>query len=982
MKSLIEYDLQQRRNNLPSMLKNYVFNFYKKTKESKTVENVSRRMTDIMNTNTQECFNFLFKSKVPEKECLLKEKIFGEKKTSWIMSSFDYLNKNNQPFTDLYFMKDCNHPVLSVPSDYEKLKSKKYLMIFTSHTLMFLKWEKVLEDDHINNKKSSQSMKKKIVQFKVDNTLGGLINDDILNLLKKRFLSLIHTYVTSDMNESLETFDRFFSKPACFTLNEHASCANALSFSCIKAEFDAWQDREDALILKKSPEMLVSPDDEQYFGYQQEIIDLMKEVLNYLTDKKVFHLKKISCESFYRFISMCSWFSCVVPFQMYSKCLTFFGTTTVKDSDKMYGSILKKKKEHVGQFMQKEFVEKFNKENKLKGTLFSIVELKDLPCWQKSMRQIVNNKRKKGQFEDASKSEQDNDQPKNQIKRFEPQNNSNKVKNAECDKGISKIETPKWIAKLNDMGIYGDFKDYYLTPVMTKLGLCFNNIKEKSPFIDCLKYSTECRNKFQNLCFNEFLVILSWNLPSFIYYREMTEEELILCMSLNIEVMGSINNPSKDIGLYHSLKTEETKVNEFKYKEQEDQIMRLLKLDGLILKNIECQNESICEAAIKSNPLSFVHVKNQTETLCKLSVESNATNFRHVKNKTNELCEYLMTMSSIQLEHAPKQFLTEENVIRIMNSHEKTTKFDRINFHKILNSSQKLSDETVIKIINKYNLMIQDLNSNVVNKNIMKHVLIEECNINNFRLIKQLDNDDILWVLERNGEIIQEIEKPTQKQIETAIKKNPLALQYIKIQNQTSDLCKLAFSLDKSSIKYAFKQDKQMCEEAFEHDPLLISYLKHQTKEMCEKAIEANVDSYNDLKFKTEKINMAYLKKYPSHVKQMSSISEDIKKMLFEMDKKLLRYFEDQSEDMVKQLLENDPLQLKYMNFRTREIENECFLKNMNVFPHVIEKSKEMTMKALEHNPMFLRFVENQTKEQIDFALSKDSRCIAFLKNQ
>jgi len=57
-------------------------------------------------------------------------------------------------------------------------------------------------------------------------------------------------------------------------------------------------------------------------------------------------------------------------------------------------------------------------------------------------------------------------------------------------------------------------------------------------------------------------------------------------------------------------------------------------------------------------------------------------------------------------------------------------------------------------------------------------------------------------------------------------------------------------------------------------------------------------------------------------------------------------------------------------------------LKNMNVFPHVIEKSKEMTMKALEHNPMFLRFVENQTKEQIDFALSKDSRCIAFLKNQ
>jgi len=180
MKALIEYDLEQRNFNLPSLLKDYVFNFYKKNDtKDQSIKSVTRRMTDIMNTKTQQCFNFLFKSKVPVEECLLKEKIFGQQKTSWIMSSFDYLSKNNQSFTPLYFMKDSEHPVLSVPLDYSKLESSKYLMIFTKFNIMFLKWEKIIGKDFIENNKSNLVNLKIIVQFKLDNTLGGLLDEKI-----------------------------------------------------------------------------------------------------------------------------------------------------------------------------------------------------------------------------------------------------------------------------------------------------------------------------------------------------------------------------------------------------------------------------------------------------------------------------------------------------------------------------------------------------------------------------------------------------------------------------------------------------------------------------------------------------------------------------------------------------------------------------------------------------------------------------------
>lgn len=983
IKALIDYDTDQRNQNLPSFLKDYVFNHYKKDKvKSITVENVTRRMSDIMNTNTQECFNFLLKSKVPEKECLLKEKIFGQDKLKWIMSSFDYLNKNNQSFTPLYFMGDCNHPVFSVLSDYEKLQADKYLMVFTPYNLMFLKWEKVIEEDHINNRKSSSSMKRIIVQFKVDNTLDGLLNEQIRNQLKKRFLPLIHTYVTNNQNESLDMFDQFFSKPACFTLNNHVSCDYAPSFSCIKAKMSDWFDRQHCDKFNESWDRLESDKDNETTGEYKEIRNMINEVSLYLTREELFQLKKLTCQSFYQFISTCAWFMCVIPFTTKSEHLTFIGTKLTKESRDLFNEVEDAlDNDDNKKLCDEAFVKKFNEKNKSKGKLFSVVKLKDLPCFGKRMKKIVNKKRKLENIEfDLDLDE--NDLPKNKIKRVKLPDAPDITQIMQKTKQISEMDRIELVKKLRYIRSNCKFEQEYVLPILFNIGFYYEkDFFKKCGFDEYLHRSVESMEKFKNLSFNEFLVLFTWEPLSIVYYREMNDDEIILCVSFHPKAYERVDNPSKDVKTFYMLKTNKIKIDKFKNKDQEDRILNMLKLDGNILENINAQNETLCEAAIKNESFSFIHVKEQTKHLCELAIDEYPGIFRYVKNKTNEICERVMKKSLSAFECAPKEFLTKENVSKLIDFYDKKQHCSNLYFCDILNRSEPLSDDMVIKIIIEHEVYMLNLSEHVLNQNIIKNVLAQKSDMDGLNYIKKMNKGDIQWVLERNGRMIKGIENPNTKQMETAIKQNPLALEHIKPQKQTLDLCKLAFSLDKNSIKYAQKQDETMCKEAFEYDPSLIVYLKHQTKEMCEKAIELNVDYYNQLKYKTDKVNMVYLKKYPNQVEHITSLSCEIKKMLFEIDQSLIRYFEDQPIDMVNVLLKNDPLKLKHINQRNKKMENECFLRNMDVFPYIIEKNEEMIVKALEHNSMFLKYVENQTKDHIELATTKDSRCIAFVKD-
>jgi len=408
----------------------------------------------------------------------------------------------------------------------------------------------------------------------------------------------------------------------------------------------------------------------------------------------------------------------------------------------------------------------------------------------------------------------------------------------------------------------------------------------------------------------------------------------------------------------------------------------LLDIDGMLLEKIKIQDEELCKVSMKSDPNSFSFVINQTKELNELAIDLNVENLKYVKDKTKEICDYASKKSIDAFEHVPDNQINETILSQIIDSCSPDHIACEKKVFKLFNRVNNLSSEIVIKIIIKFNARLHYLDYHYsTNNHIVKHVFANNKNETGHVYFQQLSESDKLWVLERNGLVIRQIKDPTKEHMETAIKQNPMALQYISPKKQTIKLCKMAFSVNKNSIQYAMKQDKEMCEEAFEHNPSLIEFLKFQNTEMCEKSIQNNVETFQYLKYKSETIYEAYLKVHPEYVSQMSNISKELKKLVFGMDKKLIRYFEDQPIEMVNELLKEDPSQLKHMNFQTKEMAKECFSKDKNVFPFVIEKSNEMILEALEHNPFFLQFVENRTQEHMDVAIKKNSMCVAFFKN-
>lgn len=987
MKALIEYDLQQRDKNLPSLLKDFVFNYYKKDNvKSNSIENVTRRMTDLMNTKTQDCFNFLFKSKVPKEQCTLKEKIFGVNKINWIMSSFDYLNKNNQPFTPLYFLKDYNHPVLSVPQDYAALKSKKYLMIFTNHNLLFLKWEKIIESDHIHNSKSTSNLKI-IVQFKVENTLNGLLNDEIRDHLKKKFLPLIHTYVSNKENESLVTFDDFFSKPSCFTIQNHISCESVTDYESITIKTNQYLSSSMIYNLKNSHEGLQSQeeDNKDVTNSVSDVVNIMMEIRRNMNHTGLFKLEKINAQKFYHFISNTAWFMCTNPIKLLCNELTIIGTYTTKEISNFYKFIEQKRnndKDYQG-LNHLDFVEKFNSLKKSSSKLFSIVKLDELPCWGKKMNFVKNKKRK---YEHVN---QDNNEPKNQIKRKKICiENLEMIEKKTCiddANEISKKETKELIKIFETTN-----KNYYLKSVlqcfMMDLGMDDFYIVSIHNLAHCLNISQKMREKFEQLSFNQFLLFFERLNHLISFYREMTEEELIICLSIH-DIYDVIENPSKNVKFYYLIKHKDLKIKELRNNQQKEQLIELIKIDPSIFQKIKIDDPEFLERVLQDNPSLFKYMEKQTARLCKIAIDLDVENFEHVKNKTKEMCDQVTSKSVHLFKFVPIEFIDQkkitETIEELKNKSNETVKRD---LYILLNIAENVSDQTVIDIVIKHDLRLYNLNQKLVNNNIIKNVLMNNSYTDSYKdkekYINELSEEDILSVLKvkGNGHVISFVKNPTSLQIEEAIKSSPMSLTHISAKDQTLELCKLAFSLDKNAIKCALKQDVQMCKEAFEYDPRFIVYLKHQTKKMCEKAIEIDHDFFDDLKYKTEKVHMTFLKHNPIYVQHIPNVSMEMKKMLFEMDQTLIKYFEEQPLEMINELLNKDPNQLKHINDQTKEMCDLCFSKDMGVFPHVIEKDDTMIMKALEYNPFFLKYVENQTQEHVDFALKKDSRCVVFLK--
>ena len=100
--------------------------------------------------------------------------------------------------------------------------------------------------------------------------------------------------------------------------------------------------------------------------------------------------------------------------------------------------------------------------------------------------------------------------------------------------------------------------------------------------------------------------------------------------------------------------------------------LKLVKQDGMLLKNIENQTRELCLEAVKQNGLaiqfaqhqnemiylsavsqnglSLKYIRNQTPTVCLKAVKQNHLAFAYVKNKTEDVCNEVVKVNGLALE--------------------------------------------------------------------------------------------------------------------------------------------------------------------------------------------------------------------------------------------------------------------------------------------------------------------------------------------
>lgn len=83
-----------------------------------------------------------------------------------------------------------------------------------------------------------------------------------------------------------------------------------------------------------------------------------------------------------------------------------------------------------------------------------------------------------------------------------------------------------------------------------------------------------------------------------------------------------------------------------------------VKQNGLSLKYIKNQNDTICLHAIKQNPFALRFVLNQNEKLCKEALSQSGLALEFVKNKTEELCLLAIKQSPQAIRYVPSSLLS------------------------------------------------------------------------------------------------------------------------------------------------------------------------------------------------------------------------------------------------------------------------------------------------------------------------------------
>ena len=236
-----------------------------------------------------------------------------------------------------------------------------------------------------------------------------------------------------------------------------------------------------------------------------------------------------------------------------------------------------------------------------------------------------------------------------------------------------------------------------------------------------------------------------------------TEEQCRIAINNNVNAIYHIKKPSNEMYL------------------------QALKKDGLVLKIISKPTTEMIFAALRQNSLALELVKDQTKEMIFMAVKKSPFAVSMIKNPTHDLYYELMEMNLKTYKFMDKKLITSDFINKSAIIHVKKDGMLLEYFPK-----QTFELCTIAITQNPY--------------------AIQYIKLTDLKQIEQLET----LAVEKNGMVLEYVTSMSTNILKIAIKtSNGAALQFMKKNEQTYDICKEAVSYDENNIKYILNKNNK-----------------------------------------------------------------------------------------------------------------------------------------------------------------------------
>ena len=226
-----------------------------------------------------------------------------------------------------------------------------------------------------------------------------------------------------------------------------------------------------------------------------------------------------------------------------------------------------------------------------------------------------------------------------------------------------------------------------------------------------------------------------------------------------------------------------------------------VQLDGLALKDVHEQTERICLEAVKRNGLALEFVEKQTEIICCIAVRKNPEMIKYVKEPTEQIC--LETIEGFR--HCRFDILAMRKMLPLDTP--KIQKAFVEAYPSLVLKEPHLSEEIWLIAIKQ------------------KPYFLKHC-VNQTEAI-------CLEAVKQAGLTLKNVKHQTLAIVEAALNQNGLALHHVKgFESERNRLEEMAVKKNPLAIEFVRTQTEKLCWLALNGSILAFKYIKDPTEEM------------------------------------------------------------------------------------------------------------------------------------------------------